>query len=131
MESFHHQLQFLFLGAQTTLQWEKFYPSHMAIIFELGQVEAPPGPGFGFEGFEGFAASAFASGAAFAEAAVGLFQLVAFVALLDPEVTIRSFTTGDFATGTASLWAHFCVEGTFAAGAIATPVVRNVLAAVV
>jgi hypothetical protein len=26
---------------------------------------------------------------------------------------------------------HFCVEGTFAAGAIATPVVRNVLAAVV
>jgi len=31
--------------AQTTLQWEKFYPSHMAIIFELGQVEAPPAGG--------------------------------------------------------------------------------------
>ena len=43
-------------------------------------VALSPGPGFGFEGFAGFAASAFASGAAFAEAAVGLFQLVAFVA---------------------------------------------------
>ena len=58
-----HLIQFLALSHQK------------CIAFALS-----PGPGFGFEGFEGFAASAFASGAAFAEAAVGLFQLVAFVA---------------------------------------------------
>ena len=34
-------------------------------------------------------------------------------------------------TSTAAAEEHFCVEGTLAAGAIATPVVRNVLAAVV